>query len=124
MQQSRIKILELLLTDLSFYRRSAGTVPEHEWTEEYDYVRLESRTAVGRRNAEIRAALPDKLRASFDALVRDADHAGEVRMVIALEKVACFEKVFGDIRLTILLHPNHDFVKIETSYFENFYSSD
>lgn len=54
-------------------------MPEHEWTEEYDYVRLESRTAVGRRNAEIRAALPDKLRASFDALVRDADHAGEVR---------------------------------------------
>lgn len=53
-------------------------MPEHEWTEEYDYVRLESRTAVGRRNAEIRAALPDKLRASFDALVRDADHAGEV----------------------------------------------
>lgn len=35
---------------------------------------------MGRRNAEIRAALPDKLRASFDALVRDADHAGEVRI--------------------------------------------
>ncbi|XP_050675176.1 breast cancer anti-estrogen resistance protein 1 isoform X3 [Leptidea sinapis] len=64
------------------FRRSA-TVPEHEWTEEYDYVRLESRTAVGRRNAEIRAALPDKLRASFDALVRDADHAGEVSAVAA-----------------------------------------
>lgn len=60
------------------YRRSPA-VPEHEWTEEYDYVRLESRTAVGRRNAEIRAALPDKLQASFDTLVRDADHAGEVR---------------------------------------------
>lgn len=63
------------------YRRSA-TVAEHEWTEEYDYVRLESRSAVGRRNAEIRAALPDKLRASFDALVRDADHAGEVHILI------------------------------------------
>lgn len=62
-----------------YHRRSATVpVPEHEWTEEYDYVRLESRTAVGRRNAEMRAALPDKLRASFDALVRDADHAGEV----------------------------------------------
>ncbi|XP_072947136.1 breast cancer anti-estrogen resistance protein 1 [Epargyreus clarus] len=64
------------------FRRSAA-VPEHEWTEEYDYVRLESRSAVGRRNAEIRAALPDKLRASFDALVRDADHAGEVSAVAA-----------------------------------------
>lgn len=51
------------------------------WTEEYDYVRLESRTVVDRRHAEIRAALPDKLRASFDALVRDADHAGEVSYV-------------------------------------------
>ncbi|XP_063363124.1 breast cancer anti-estrogen resistance protein 1 isoform X2 [Cydia amplana] len=69
------------------FRRSAGTVPEHEWTEEYDYVRLESRTAVGRRNAEIRAALPDKLRASFDALVRDADHAGEVSAVAAATRL-------------------------------------
>ncbi|XP_045495798.1 breast cancer anti-estrogen resistance protein 1 isoform X1 [Colias croceus] len=68
------------------FRRSA-TVPEHEWTEEYDYVRLESRTAVGRRNAEIRAALPDKLRASFDALVRDADHAGEVSAVAAATRL-------------------------------------
>ncbi|XP_047993406.1 breast cancer anti-estrogen resistance protein 1 isoform X2 [Leguminivora glycinivorella] len=69
------------------FRRSAGTVPEHEWTEEYDYVRLETRTAVGRRNAEIRAALPDKLRASFDALVRDADHAGEVSAVAAATRL-------------------------------------
>ncbi|XP_061378257.1 breast cancer anti-estrogen resistance protein 1 isoform X1 [Danaus plexippus] len=68
------------------FRRSA-TVPEHEWTEEYDYVRLESRSAVGRRNAEIRAALPDKLRASFDALVRDADHAGEVSAVAAATRL-------------------------------------
>ncbi|XP_049874208.1 breast cancer anti-estrogen resistance protein 1 [Pectinophora gossypiella] len=68
------------------FRRSA-IVPEHEWTEEYDYVRLESRTAVGRRNAEIRAALPDKLRASFDALVRDADHAGEVSAVAAATRL-------------------------------------
>ncbi|XP_053607049.1 breast cancer anti-estrogen resistance protein 1 isoform X2 [Plodia interpunctella] len=68
------------------FRRSAP-VPEHEWTEEYDYVRLESRTAVGRRNAEIRAALPDKLRASFDALVRDADHAGEVSAVAAAARL-------------------------------------
>ncbi|CAG9793949.1 unnamed protein product [Diatraea saccharalis] len=66
------------------FRRSATiSAPEHEWTEEYDYVRLESRSAVGRRHAEIRAALPDKLRASFDALVRDADHAGEVSAVAA-----------------------------------------
>ncbi|CAK1586062.1 unnamed protein product [Parnassius mnemosyne] len=64
---------------LLFRRSAAG----HEWTEEYDYVRLESRAAAGRRNAEIRAALPDKLRASFDALVRDADHAGEVSAVAA-----------------------------------------
>lgn len=56
-------------------------MPEHEWTEEYDYVRLESRAAIGKRNAEIRAALPDKLRASFDALVRDVDHAGEVSII-------------------------------------------
>ncbi|KAL0871823.1 hypothetical protein ABMA27_004301 [Loxostege sticticalis] len=70
------------------FRRSATVpVPEHEWTEEYDYVRLESRTAVGRRNAEIRAALPDKLRASFDALVRDADHAGEVSAVAAATRL-------------------------------------
>ncbi|XP_050351549.1 breast cancer anti-estrogen resistance protein 1 isoform X2 [Nymphalis io] len=68
------------------FRRSPA-VPEHEWTEEYDYVRLESRTAVGRRNAEIRAALPDKLRASFDALVRDADHAGEVSAVAAATRL-------------------------------------
>ncbi|KAJ2943709.1 hypothetical protein O0L34_g16822 [Tuta absoluta] len=68
------------------FRRSA-TAPEHEWTEEYDYVRLESRSAVGRRNAEIRAALPDKLRASFDALVRDADHAGEVSAVAAATRL-------------------------------------
>ncbi|XP_045487575.1 breast cancer anti-estrogen resistance protein 1 isoform X2 [Pieris rapae] len=68
------------------FRRSA-TVPEHEWTEEYDYVRLESRSAAGRRNAEIRAALPDKLRASFDALVRDADHAGEVSAVAAATRL-------------------------------------
>ncbi|XP_041987948.1 breast cancer anti-estrogen resistance protein 1 isoform X3 [Aricia agestis] len=67
--------------------RRAVTVPEHEWTEEYDYVRLESRSAVGRRNAEIRAALPDKLRASFDALVRDADHAGEVSAVAAATRL-------------------------------------
>lgn len=59
-------------------RRSLA--PEHEWTEEYDYVRLESRAAASRRHAEIRAALPDKLRASFDALLRDADHAGEVKI--------------------------------------------
>ncbi|XP_030020030.1 breast cancer anti-estrogen resistance protein 1 isoform X3 [Manduca sexta] len=64
------------------FRRSPAA-PEHEWTEEYDYVRLETRAAVGRRNAEIRAALPDKLQASFDTLVRDADHAGEVSAVAA-----------------------------------------
>ncbi|XP_013146851.1 PREDICTED: breast cancer anti-estrogen resistance protein 1 isoform X2 [Papilio polytes] len=63
------------------FRRSLA--PEHEWTEEYDYVRLESRAAASRRHAEIRAALPDKLRASFDALLRDADHAGEVSAVAA-----------------------------------------
>uniref|UniRef100_A0A2A4JGZ2 Uncharacterized protein n=1 Tax=Heliothis virescens TaxID=7102 RepID=A0A2A4JGZ2_HELVI len=72
---------------LLFRRSPAVPVPEHEWTEEYDYVRLESRTAVGRRNAEIRAALPDKLRASFDALVRDADHAGEVSAVAAATRL-------------------------------------
>ncbi|XP_037869765.2 breast cancer anti-estrogen resistance protein 1 isoform X1 [Bombyx mori] len=68
------------------FRRSPA-VPEHEWTEEYDYVRLESRTAVGRKHAEIRAALPDKLQASFDALVRDADHAGEVSAVAAATRL-------------------------------------
>lgn len=56
------------------FRRS-GDPPQHQWTEEYDYVRLECRASVDRRHAEIRAALPDKLRASFDALVRDADQA-------------------------------------------------
>ncbi|KAG7295970.1 hypothetical protein JYU34_021062 [Plutella xylostella] len=65
------------------FRRSTVPPPTHEWTEEYDYVRLEARSAVDRRNAEIRAALPDKLRASFDALVRDADHAGEVSAAAA-----------------------------------------
>lgn len=64
-----------------FINRRSAPVPEHEWTEEYDYVRLESRAAIGKRNAEIRAALPDKLRAPFDALVRDADHAGEVSVI-------------------------------------------
>ncbi|XP_068618155.1 breast cancer anti-estrogen resistance protein 1 isoform X2 [Battus philenor] len=67
------------------FRRSAAS--DHEWTEEYDYVRLESRVAAGRRHAEIRAALPDKLRASFDALLRDADHAGEVSAVAAATRL-------------------------------------
>ncbi|GBP18975.1 Breast cancer anti-estrogen resistance protein 1 [Eumeta japonica] len=61
---------------LLFKRSPSG--PQHEWTEEYDYVRVESRAAAERRHAELRAALPDKLRASYDALARDAHHAGEV----------------------------------------------
>ncbi|XP_059054032.1 breast cancer anti-estrogen resistance protein 1 isoform X2 [Achroia grisella] len=76
------------------FRRSA-TVPEHEWTEEYDYVRLESRTAVGKRNAEIRAALPDKLRASFDALLRDADLAGEVSAVAAATRLPADDRALA-----------------------------
>ncbi|XP_052754890.1 breast cancer anti-estrogen resistance protein 1 isoform X2 [Galleria mellonella] len=76
------------------FRRSA-TVPEHEWTEEYDYVRLESRTSIGKRNAEIRAALPDKLRASFDALVRDADHAGEVSAVAAAARLPADDRALA-----------------------------
>lgn len=85
------------MENINSRRSPAVSVPEHEWTEEYDYVRLESRTAVGRRNAEIRAALPDKLRASFDALVRDADHAGEVRLSSKLYKMVAVGKFENNI---------------------------
>ncbi|XP_046395950.1 breast cancer anti-estrogen resistance protein 1 isoform X2 [Ischnura elegans] len=46
-----------------------------DWLEDYDYVNLESKESVAKQNAEIREALPDALRKSYDLLVREAEEA-------------------------------------------------
>ncbi|XP_063237096.1 breast cancer anti-estrogen resistance protein 1 isoform X2 [Bacillus rossius redtenbacheri] len=55
------------------FKRGSGTPPEGEWPEDYDYVNLESRENVARQHAEILEALPDELRKSYSAVVREAE---------------------------------------------------
>lgn len=43
-----------------------------EWTNDYDYVNLESKEAVERENEEIKAALPAELGRSFDKLLKES----------------------------------------------------
>lgn len=44
-------------------------------TEDYDYVNLESREVVAKQREELRAALPQELRSSYDLLVTENDTA-------------------------------------------------
>jgi enhancer of filamentation 1 len=46
-----------------------------EWTEDYDYVSLESKEATAKKNAEIRDALPQNLQKKFDNVVQNAEAA-------------------------------------------------
>lgn len=49
--------------------------------EEYDYVKLESRTSVDKKRSEIRDELPVDLKKSFDKVIRDADSSSaEVKL--------------------------------------------
>lgn len=62
---------------LLFKRASSPNGSTHsgngEWLEDYDYVNLESKESVAKQNAEILDDLPDKLRKSFDGLVRETE---------------------------------------------------
>lgn len=62
---------------LLFKRTSSPDGSTHsgngEWLEDYDYVNLESKESVAKQNAEILDDLPDKLRKSFDGLVRESE---------------------------------------------------
>jgi enhancer of filamentation 1 len=51
------------------------TAGSTEWTEDYDYVSLESKEASAQKNAEIRDALPQNLQMKFDNVVQNAEAA-------------------------------------------------
>ncbi|KAE8738814.1 hypothetical protein FOCC_FOCC015713 [Frankliniella occidentalis] len=62
---------------LLFKRASSPNGSTHsgngEWLEDYDYVNLESKETVAKQNAEIIEDLPEKLRKSFDGLVKETE---------------------------------------------------
>lgn len=46
-----------------------------EWLEDYDYVSLETKEALAKKNAEIRDALPQDLQKNFENIVKNAESA-------------------------------------------------
>lgn len=46
-----------------------------EWLEDYDYVSLETKEALAKKNAEIRDALPHDLQKNFENIVKNAENA-------------------------------------------------
>lgn len=63
------------------FKRNASTpqTPSNnisgEWPEDYDYVSLDSKEAVAKKNAEIRDALPKSLKKNFENVVKNAEMA-------------------------------------------------
>lgn len=53
----------------------AGSNPTNEWLEDYDYVSLESKEALAKKNAELRDALPQDLQTKFDDCIKNAETA-------------------------------------------------
>lgn len=54
---------------------NAGFTGNGGSADDYDYVNLDSREVVAKQREELRAALPQELRSSYDLLVNEADNA-------------------------------------------------
>lgn len=51
-----------------------------DWMEDYDYVSLESKEALAKKNAEIRDALPQDLQKNFENMVKNAENAACIEL--------------------------------------------
>ncbi|EEZ99463.2 Breast cancer anti-estrogen resistance protein 1-like Protein [Tribolium castaneum] len=58
---------------LLLFKREPQPNNNNEWLEDYDYVSLDSKEAVAKQHAEIREALPEKFKKTYDSLVKHAD---------------------------------------------------
>lgn len=56
------------------FKKTKPSTNQGEWIEEYDYVKLESRTSVNKKHTDIREELPNELKKSFNKVIRDGDY--------------------------------------------------
>ncbi|KAG8229217.1 hypothetical protein J437_LFUL008853 [Ladona fulva] len=93
---------------LLFQRTAPSTNPptQSEWLEDYDYVNLESKESVAKQNAEIREALPDALRKSYDQLVREAEEAAIGRTSQTGDQIHSIPSKNGTSNGQEALHPD------------------
>lgn len=57
-----------------------------DWLEDYDYVSLETKEAMAKKNAEIRDALPHDLQKNFENMVKNAESAATTTELDANDK--------------------------------------
>lgn len=57
------------------FKRNSHEDGSSEWLEDYDYVSLESKEALSKKNAELRDALPKDLQTKFDNVMRNVETA-------------------------------------------------